>query len=55
MTYMLILPSETSMSEVLLELAQEGDVAMVGGDQILMHKVSLVHFLKQGLDLKEQQ
>lgn len=52
---MLILPTETSMAQVLLELAREEDASTASGDQIPLHKVSPVNWLKQGLNLEEQQ
>ena len=43
------------MVQVLLLLAQEEDEATAIGNHIPTHKVSPVTFLKQGLNLKEQQ
>ena len=52
---MLIAPPETSMVQALSLLAQEEDEATAIGNHIPTHKVSPVTFLKQGLNLKEQQ
>lgn len=46
---------EASMGVVLLELAREEDAAAANGDQVTMHKVSPVSFIKQGLHLEERQ
>ena len=43
------------MVQVLLLLAREEDEATAIGNHIPTHKVSPVTFLKQGLNLKEQQ
>ena len=43
------------MAQVLLLLAQEEDNATTVGNHIPTHKVSPVTFLKQGLNLEEQQ
>ena len=48
-------PLETSMAQVLLELTQEEDDATSSGDQVPLHKVSPINFVKQGLNLEEQQ
>lgn len=48
-------PLETSMAQVMLELAWEEDEAASSGDQVLSHKVSPVNFVKQGLHIEEQQ
>lgn len=52
---MFMAPLETSMAQVLLELAREEDDATSSGDQVLSYKVSPVNFVKQGLNLGEQQ
>ena len=52
---MLTVTIEASTGAVLLELAWEEDAAAANGDQVPMHKVSPVSFIKQGLHLEERQ
>ena len=51
----LILPTETSMAQVILELAREQEEVTKSGDQVVTHKVSPVSFIKQGINLEERQ
>ena len=43
------------MAQVLLELVWEEDASTASGDQVPLHKVLPVNWLKQGLNLEEQQ